>query len=203
MCFSNNSLSQIRLTVFIFLLENTFTRVPKRLYVFKGSELAISPNLVIKYMDSRLNGPADHQISYLNSSSSSESSIDDNEEQEEAEYDGDNFIATVIQTCREDPILEADRKRRLEMEDDDVVEVIYCDEEPPCPETRVSGDGGPVEENLQAPSNSVSLEVGSEFSSHQPPEPKRRKVDTEGQVEKEGLVGSSSSNENLSNGTVP
>ncbi|VUZ50203.1 unnamed protein product, partial [Hymenolepis diminuta] len=158
-----------------YLPENTFTRIPRRLYIFKGSELAISPEMVVEYVKihSQQNGGSSGSVSecLISECSSSESS-------ENEEDDNDDFIACVLQRCRGDPILEAERKRCLKEEEE--VEVITCDESP-----SENGTIGTI--HSENPSNSNGPEANkmpsSESSNGGPTEAKRRKTseDSEGE----------------------
>lgn len=131
--------------------------------------------MVVEYVKihSQQNGGSNGSASecLISECSSSESS-------ENEEDNNDDFIACVLQRCRGDPILEAERKRCLEREGE--VEVINCDESP-------SENAAMGTINSENSSNSNGLEAdkmpSSESPNGGPTEAKRRKTseDSEGE----------------------
>nr|CDS25395.2 NAD dependent deacetylase sirtuin 1 [Hymenolepis microstoma] len=163
-----------------YLPENTFTRIPRRLYLFKGSELAISPEMIVEYVrvHSKQNGVSNGSIpdSPISDCSSSESS--------EIGEDSGDLIACILQRCRNDPILEAERKRCLEEEVD--VEVIDCDESPSQTDTADTAVAATDSENRPT-CNLLNRNCKKRMSSESPcdgsTESKRRKTCEDGKGE--------------------
>lgn len=125
-----------RLKVFFDIVEKSYTYIPKRLYVFQGSELAISAEMAADYVAARSQSDGsnggDCPLSSEGSQSPS-SSVGDEDE---------SFVECVLRRCRHDSELEKERRRCVgeevnENESDEsapkedsqeAIEIINCDD---------------------------------------------------------------------------
>ncbi|KAM7542406.1 hypothetical protein Aperf_G00000002379 [Anoplocephala perfoliata] len=143
-----------------YLPENSYTSIPKRLYVFQGSELDISAEMAEKYVaaHSQPNGSNGDDCPLSSEGSQSPSSSIEGEEE--------SFVDYVLRRCRHDSELENERKKCVEGEGEDnenvnahgstlaeeanqeVIEIINCDD----------SSSGSIHEDLTTP---ASLETSN------------------------------------------
>ncbi|VDO04480.1 unnamed protein product [Rodentolepis nana] len=167
-----------------YLPENTFTCIPRRLYIFKGSELAISSEMIEEYVK----GHSEHNGVSNGSIPDSPISDSSSESSEDVEDNGD-LVACILQRCQNDPILEAERKRCLEEEAG--VEVIDCDESPPQNASIGAAVAATDSENPHT-GNTLNSNGKKRMSSESPcdgsSETKRRKTCEDGKEEEKSNI---------------